>query len=303
VSTRVDVEEIQTTKSEKLLAAVLVVFLLIGGIWTYQKIDDYVADAVDIDYSYRGSPEDQALLDRAGRSRERLTQTTSARAEAREDLELSREAYRTALEAGSPAGRLADDYAQAQRRFARAEAEVAAARREVEAAGRAAEEARRNIAAEIEDRQDRRALFSFLLRIALVALSAAFGYWLLGRLRRSGSRYFPVAVAVVAYAAILAFVLAADYVTDYVDPLDLGPLVLALFGIAATLLAFLALERYLARRVPSRRARKSECPFCGYPVRGNRFCEGCGRDVVAPCTRCGKDRRVGTLRCGTCGAP
>jgi hypothetical protein len=281
---------------------VLVVFLLIGGIWTYQKIDDYVADAIDIDYAYGGSAEDRALLDRAEQSRERVAQATAARAEARDDLELSREAYRTALEAGTPAGRLADAYSQAQRRFARAEAQVEAAERDSEAAELAAAEARGSIAAEIEDREDRRALFTFALRFALVALSAVFGYWLLGRLRRSGSRYFPVAIAVVVYAAILAFVLAADYVTDYVDPLDLGPLVLALFGIAATLLAFLALERYLARRVPFRRARKSECPFCGYPVRGNRFCEGCGRDVVAPCARCGKDRRVGTVRCGTCGA-
>jgi hypothetical protein len=42
MSTRVDVEEIQTTTSEKLLALVLTVFLLIGGVWTYQRIDDVV---------------------------------------------------------------------------------------------------------------------------------------------------------------------------------------------------------------------------------------------------------------------
>lgn len=33
-TTRVDVEEIETTKSEKLLAVVLAVFLLLGGVWT-----------------------------------------------------------------------------------------------------------------------------------------------------------------------------------------------------------------------------------------------------------------------------
>lgn len=90
MSTRVDVEEIQTTKSEKLLAAVLVVFLLVGGIWTYQKIDDYVADAIDIDYSYRGSVEDRAVLDGASRARQRVAQATAARADAREDLEIGR---------------------------------------------------------------------------------------------------------------------------------------------------------------------------------------------------------------------
>ena len=37
---RVDIEQIETTKSEKLLAAILAVFFLIGALWTYQKIDD-----------------------------------------------------------------------------------------------------------------------------------------------------------------------------------------------------------------------------------------------------------------------
>lgn len=128
------------------------------------------------------------------------------------------------------------------------------------------------------------------------------GYWLLARLRRRGSRYFMVAIAVVAYAAILALVFAVDYITDYVDPLDLGPLVLALFGIAATLLAFVGLQRYLARRLPVRRVRKRECQFCGYPVRDTTHCEGCGRETVASCSACGADRRVGVLHCAACGA-
>jgi hypothetical protein len=69
-----------------------------------------------------------------------------------------------------------------------------------------------------------------------------------------------------------------------------------------TLLAFVALQRYLARRIPQSRVRKRECPFCGYPVRENQRCEGCGREVVASCAKCGSDRRVGTLHCGACGA-
>ena len=38
----IDIEQLQTTKSEKLLALVLAVFLLIGGVWAYQEIDDKV---------------------------------------------------------------------------------------------------------------------------------------------------------------------------------------------------------------------------------------------------------------------
>jgi hypothetical protein len=90
--------------------------------------------------------------------------------------------------------------------------------------------------------------------------------------------------------------------TDYVDPLDLGILALSLFGVAVTVLAFELLQRYIDRRLPARRVRRGQCPFCGYPVRGNDACEGCGRDVVAPCARCSAPRRVGARHCGACGA-
>jgi hypothetical protein len=301
MSTRVEVEDIQTTKSEKLLVLVLAIFLLIGGIWTYQRIDDEVRDAVGAGV-VAPSPQDRAALDRLREADRRLNAATQERAAARDNLELRREAYRTALDAGRSAPALERQYQEAQARFERAQRGVATARTAVEAARPAAESANRRLGAEYERREDRRALITFLLRFLLVAASLGFGYWLLARLRRRGSRYFTVAVAVVGYAAVLAFVLAADYITDYVDPLDLGPLVLSLFGIALTLLAFAVLQRYLARRLPLRRVRKRECPFCGYPVRRNQRCEGCGREVVASCAACGADRRVGVVHCGACGA-
>ena len=108
-------------------------------------------------------------------------------------------------------------------------------------------------------------------------------------------------LAWVGSSALVALVLAGDYVTDYVDPLELGPLVLAAAGAAMTVAAFVALQRYLARRLPIRRVRKGECPFCGYPARGTGHCEGCGREVIAECSRCTAPRRVGTLHCGACG--
>ena len=153
-----------------------------------------------------------------------------------------------------------------------------------------------------QGRENRRELLAFVFRLAFVLANIVFGYWLLARLRRRRSRYYPVGMAFVGYAAVLAFFMAADYLTDYFDPLDLGPLVLSLFGIVATLIALVMLQRYLAQRLPSRRVRKSECPFCGYPVRGNTHCEGCGRDVIAPCAQCDEPRRVGAPHCGVCGA-
>jgi hypothetical protein len=110
-----------------------------------------------------------------------------------------------------------------------------------------------------------------------------------------------VALAAVGAGAVLSIVFAGDYTEDYVDLQATGPFVLSLAGIALTLGAFWALQRYLQRRIPLRRVRKRECPFCGFPVGGNERCEGCGRGVVGSCSHCGEQRRVGVLFCGSCG--
>ena len=144
-------------------------------------------------------------------------------------------------------------------------------------------------------------LKSGVLEIVLTLALLSLGLALLSILRRRRSRYFPLAFSVIAPACLLALIFAGDYTNDYYSFADLGPLVLSLTGIALTLVAFFYLQKYLARRVPVRRVRKRECPFCGYPVGGGAHCEGCGREVIGECSNCGKERRVGTAFCVSCG--
>jgi hypothetical protein len=289
----VDIEEIESTKSEKLLAVVLAVFLLIGGIWTYQKLDDVVRDATQVTLS----PAEQSAQQSYAKAESRLYAAQQEETAALSDLEFRREAYRTALDAGQPADDLEAAYHQAEQRLALARSARVAAAQAVEQARPAANAAYQHQQRGFEHTR----LVAFLARLAFVVLLMAGAYLLLGALRKRRSRYLPMGLAAVGFAAILAFVMAGDYVTDYVDPLDLGPLVLALVGIVLTLAAFAALQRYLARRVPLRRVRKHECPFCGFPVGANDHCEGCGREVIAECATCAEPRRVGTLHCGACG--
>jgi hypothetical protein len=296
----VDIEEIESTKSEKLLAVVLAIFLLIGTVWTYQKLDNWVAERV-APVEVQLSPADQAAIARSTAANEQLGNAQGQLAQAQADLEFRREAYRTALDAGQPARDLELAYQEAQRTLAQAEDAVTAAQAEVSATEPAAQAAYERQQQAYTERLDRHELVAFVLRLGLVLAVLAFGYWLMARQRRARSRYFPVSLAVVGAGGVLALVMAGDYVTDYVDPVALGPLVLALAGIALTLLAFAALQRYLARRVPLRRVRKRECPFCGFPVGENEHCEGCGRAVVAECATCTQPRRVGTIHCGACG--
>jgi hypothetical protein len=299
-STRVDVEELESTRSETVLAVVLTVFLLIGVLWTYARIDDLARNSIA---PAQMSARERSATDRLEAANLQLFSAQSADAQARRDLELAREAYRTALDAGQKAPELRNAYEQAQARYAQSQLRVGAARATAAAAEPGAQRAEESFGRRVQDAERGQAWIAAGLRLAFTAALLVLGYLLLARMRRERTRYLPVAFAVIATAAILALVLAGDYVTDYVDPLELGPLVLSLFGVAATLVAFAALQRYLARRVPVNRVRKGECPFCGYPVRaGGSHCEGCGREVVAECATCGNPRRVGTAHCPACGA-
>jgi len=300
VRTGFDIEEIQASKTEKFLAGVLAVFCLIGGVWTYQKIDDKVSERVSLDAPL--SAADDEAIARRNDAQERSFQAREAVESARRNLEFRREEYRTALDAGRNVPRLEQQYRGSQASLVAAEGEVRAAQTELERAAPAAEAADRRRSAEFERREDRRQLYTLLLRLAFVLALIAAAFPLMLVLHRRRSRYVPLGLGFAAFATALSFVLAGDYLTDYIDPLDLGILALSLFGVAMTLLAFSLLQRYLDRRLPARRVRKGQCLFCGYPVRGNNSCEGCGRDAVAPCARCEEPRRVGTTHCGACGA-
>lgn len=302
----VGAEEIETTGSEKLLAVVLAVFIAVGAIWAYYRLDH--VDRPDGPRYPAVSQEDRATL-RQAQGKERAKRAAARRqAGAVQRLELRREAYRTALDAGEPAEELRERYVAAQAELAAARATLQRARKAVRGAAPAAAAAQRRIgqaeaaaAQSYDDEQRSHDRLVFVLRLVLLLVLLAGAYRLLGRLRARHSRYLPTAFALIFAAAILALVMATDYTGDYIEFATVGPLAISLAGIALTLLAFVALQRYLRRRVPLRRVRRGDCPFCGYPVRRGRHCEGCGRQVVADCSACRQPRRVGTPHCAACG--
>jgi hypothetical protein len=309
---RVGDGEIETSTAEKVLALVLAVFIAIGAVWGYVKLDE-VAKSDSAFYV-----PDQRLLAPAEfaalqRHRQAIRSVEGARRERRaaiRGLELRREAYRTTLDAGEPSAELQTEYESARADLASAShelevavgAETRARPSAVEARERLTE-LRQSAAERADEDRARHDRIVFGLRLALLVLMLAAAYWLLIRLRSRNSRYLPAALAWIGATAILAAVMAVDYTDDYLEFAEVGPLAISIVGIALTLVAFIALQRFLAKRVPARRVRRGECPFCGFPLRDKPRCEGCGRAVIASCTSCQEDRRVGTPRCGYCGSP
>lgn len=307
---RVGDGEIETSMAEKVLALVLAIFIAIGAVWAYVKLDE-VAKPETSTYLPNQALVDRGELTAITQHREANREVAAAQRDRRaatRQLELRREAYRTALDAGEPSAELQAEYESAQATFAAASRELktasAAEARTVAAAGEAeahADELREDAAAERDDEETKHDRIVFLLRLALLIVMLAISYRLLLRLRSRNSRYLPAALALIGSTAVLALVMAGDYTDSYLAFDEVGPLAISIAGIALTLIAFVALQRFLAKRVPARRVRRGECSFCGFPLRGTPHCEGCGRAAIAACSNCGQDRRVGTPRCGHCG--
>jgi hypothetical protein len=309
LSTRVDPEEIEQTTSEKALAVVLAAFIFIGAIWGYVKLAEVDQPELGTGAAVaRLAPEHRTALDEAASAARELRRARRQVDNATRELTLRREEYRTALDAGAPADDLRRGYVAARQRLASAEASAEQAAAAVADARPAAREARTALndeqraqaeeARESEESHDRTVL---LLRLGLILGMAAGAIALLGVLRSRRSRYLPLAIAWLGAFALMGVGLAADYAWDDITEIsDLGPLFLAIAGSAITLAGFVALQRYLSRRLPIRRVRNRQCPFCGFPGDGEH-CEGCGRRILGECAECDAPRRVGTPRCATCG--
>lgn len=300
MSTRVDTEEIESTRSEKLLAVLMGAFLLVGAVWFYVQVPAWVDAAVP----GAGDTVSQRVLDAQARAQEERWAAETERDERRGELDIAREEYKVALQEGRDTTVAKEAYDDAQVAHDRAAAELRDAVAAADEADDAAMEAQERVSAEA--RSGTQAWVIAIVRLVFVAAWTFIAYQVIARMRRRESRYLALGFAAAAVGAIMALVFAVDYVTDYVDPLDLGPFVLSVLGVAATLVAFRVLQRYLASRLPGRRVRKGECPFCGFPLREaglehGPHCAGCGREVVAPCGRCASPRRVGSAHCVACG--
>ena len=324
-------EEVTTTRFERFLAFVLAIFLLIGLLWLYAEPldrtddiryeDSYSSYYVDEPYAPPvpskatagdtvsppaaetgpvGDPRDgdEALVKQLRDAGNALGLSDAQVTTRTEEVALAREAYRTRLDAGEPAEAFKTTFLAAEKALADAEAELKDAQAAYDKVKVVGEQAQQRLSKAADDLRDKRERETFLLRLALAVASLGLSVLMLHQLHRRRARFTLLGMSAVGAATALALVMTGDYL----DVEEVGPIVLSVAGTAATLAAFIAYQRWLARRLPERRVRKGECPFCGYPVRDGTHCQGCGRAAVGACTTCEQPRRVGARHCASCGA-
>ncbi len=310
-----EVEEVEASRAEKLLAVGLVVFLLIGGFWVTNRLGslleypDYTVIAArhglpDLELAYR---EAEANLWRAMEAAE---QARAAMEQARSEYEFRREEYRVALERGLDDPRLAAAHEAARTAYesARTALDLTNAVRaslEAKAAGprRAYEAACQEAQKEYERAVDRYQLILFGLRFGYALPLFALSVWAWLHLRRRRSRHLTLGTAFLAFAGIQAAALVFQY--GWYLLRDIGPLALSVSGSAICIAGLAALRRWAtsSKRLAAARLRRGQCPSCGYPLAGSgAYCAGCGRGLAAPCQACGRDVVPQSGFCPHCGA-
>jgi hypothetical protein len=135
VSTRVDVEEIEVTRGERLLGLVLAGFLQVGGVWSYFELNLADDEPTFREPTAELSAPERATLRRSAEADDRAVAARERASARRRVLVDRREAYRTALDEGRRDAGLARRYRRAQEGY---DAALGVARRRSEQAPRSA---------------------------------------------------------------------------------------------------------------------------------------------------------------------
>jgi len=319
----VDADEVTLTESsraEKVLAAGMVVFMLLGGLWVLARLSaiprppDYqvLADRF-------GLPEAEKAYRQAENSLWHAESVLAERAARVEELrrayEFRREEYRTVLDRG------VDDPVR-RREFEAARESLLQAETNRDAAAAVRDRAREALSEPEATYRQRQALFQAAYdqarrrrELALLALrfgyalpvfAASFAVW--QRLRRRQSRYLILGTAGLAFATIQLAALVGMYGWHWLR--GFTQLGVSVAGTAATAAGLVAVRRYLAapERIARVRLRRGQCPQCGFPRPAAlspaawAYCPDCGSALSAPCGACGRPRPVGAGYCPACGA-
>ncbi len=307
-------ETVEFTRVEKVLAAGLVLFLLVGGLWVLDALGrvpprpDYAAIQAELipDALQREAEQLRAELWAAEEGYRKAEITWQG---ARLEYEFRREEWRTALDAGQLSPEREAAYREALRQYEAATASLEAARRDRDlrqAALQGPDRRLEQLYAEVHERYHealrRYQLQTFLLRLAYALPVLAASVWAWQGLRRRRSQLLLIGTALVAFAILQTLFLVGSYLVELFR--RTAQLLIAVLGSAITAGGIVTLKRYIFHpdRLRQARARRGRCVGCGYELGpAQAYCPACGEAVGCDCPACGRWRPLHLPFCPACG--
>jgi len=303
---------LELSRAERILALGMVVFLLVGGAWVFNRIQRLPARP-----DYHAIQErhiSQAVQREYWQAHNTLSAATSATERLRMELgtatteyEFRREEFRVMNERGILDAAREKAYLAALATFERLRIEIGLAvaveesarerLRPLEAQWKALHE---KIGAEHE-----RALLNFELQLfglrMLYAVPVFFlALFLFLRLRGKNSHYLVFATALIGAAMLQLIYLVSLYSWHLLR--DIAQIAIAIVGTALCMLGIVMIRRYWLdpERVVRTRVRKGLCFTCGAMAEDNIFCPACGEELQKRCLGCGVNRPVKAEYCPHC---
>ena len=304
-----EVERVETTRSQKILATILVIFLLIFGIRVVEKLEELPKrpDIYQLEVEY-GIPELEAELWQLQQNltkAEGVLEGASRRLqESYEEYLFRREEYRVSLEEGVVDPELEALYNQSRRAY--------------EASKRSykmALEVRDDIEAKIDQLDMKisekrssawkdynsemkvygaKVLMARMVFVIPLMIASILSFL---RMKRKHSKYLLLTNSFMAFS----FILVAYSVLEFVRVTAYFLLVSGIgAAISTAVLIYVIRSAFKMEKLALSRIKERKCPYCGTPVIG-RYCISCGKEIVKPCPECGEDVLKFSLYCPKCG--
>jgi hypothetical protein len=303
---------IEFSRAERILALGMVIFLLVGGAWVFNRIQRIPArpNYHAIEQHYISSElqneywQAQNTLNAARAATERLRQELAV---ATTEYEFRREEFRVMNERGilDPAREKA--YLDALAAFERLRREIGLAMAVEESAHerlRPLETQWKTLHTQIGEEHARR-LRAFELQLFGLRLLYAVPVFLLAlllflRLRKQNSNYLVFATALIGAGTLQLVYLVALYSWHLLR--DIAQIAIAVIGTALCMFGIVLIRRYWLdpERVIRTRVRRGQCFSCGAAAEDNVYCPSCGEELQKRCLGCGANRPVKAAFCPHC---
>ena len=311
MSERDEVEKLEATRGEKILASAMVIFLLIGGINILTELGGIPESPQrDIYYEQYGvhnlENEERSINSELKIASDVLKNANDEYLSTKENYQFKREEYRVILDKGETDEIKEREHEEARNRYEESQVKLNEAqavhdaiygrlnqkRGEVSDA-RSLAQGEYNAAYQIYRWKVLAVRLAFVLPLLVVAIAMFL------KAKKVKSKYTIHANAFMAFASLLLIYTIIVNVWQVLHVIGIS--ILGAVACAITL-AYIKKQYFSFERISMSRLKQNKCPWCTFPIRHDMsYCQNCGKKLAYKCPECGEMRSILTRFCPNCG--